>query len=110
MPGAVARPCLECGRVTTYGSRCPTHQAAYERQRGRRRKRRRSYGAEWSRLSKRTIAAQPWCSICADTRDLTADHIVPRAKGGDDSPANVQVLCRSCNGRKAGRLPGGRWR
>lgn len=29
-----------------------------------------------------------------------ADHIVPRAAGGADDMANMQVLCRSCHSRK----------
>ncbi|TXG90681.1 hypothetical protein DW322_11215 [Rhodococcus rhodnii] len=32
--------------------------------------------------------------------DLTADHIVPVARGGDPR-GPLTVLCRSCNGRKA---------
>lgn len=34
------------------------------------------------------------------------DHIVPISLGGPDIPANVQLMCRSCNRRKATRLEG----
>ncbi|MFE6489697.1 HNH endonuclease [Streptomyces sp. NPDC057757] len=32
--------------------------------------------------------------------DLTADHVVPLARGGSSTPENTRVLCRSCNSRK----------
>lgn len=32
---------------------------------------------------------------------LVRDHVVPLAKGGDDSSANSQPLCVECNNRKA---------
>jgi 5-methylcytosine-specific restriction endonuclease McrA len=32
--------------------------------------------------------------------DLTGDHALPLAAGGLSTPANVTVLCRSCNSRK----------
>ncbi|MDH3471437.1 MAG: HNH endonuclease [Acidimicrobiia bacterium] len=32
---------------------------------------------------------------------LTADHIIPRSKGGEDGP--LQVLCRRCNARRSDR-------
>jgi hypothetical protein len=42
------------------------------------------------------------CQSCGATDDLTIDHkITPRSLGGSSSdPANLQVLCRSCNSSK----------
>lgn len=31
------------------------------------------------------------------------DHIIPKAKGGDGTPANAQVLCRGCNLKKGAK-------
>ena len=42
------------------------------------------------------------------TRKKTApelDHIVPLSRGGEHSYANVQLLCRACNGDKRNLLP-----
>jgi 5-methylcytosine-specific restriction endonuclease McrA len=35
------------------------------------------------------------------SRDLTADHITPRAHGGEHGP--LRVLCRSCNSSRGAR-------
>lgn len=33
-------------------------------------------------------------------RNMTTDHIVPRANGGTDHPDNLQLLCNACNSDK----------
>ncbi len=44
--------------------------------------------------------------ICAGCREeisifeLEVDHIIPFAYGGGNEPANLQLLCRSCNATK----------
>lgn len=45
------------------------------------------------------------CQDCGATEDLTIDHkMVPWVNGGTSKdPANLQVLCRSCNSRKGTR-------
>lgn len=38
------------------------------------------------------------CAICGRTTDyLQIQHILPFSAGGDDSAANLQVVCASCN-------------
>lgn len=66
----------------------------------------RGYGNRWRRLSEQARRAQPWCSICGATEDLTLDHLDER-----DDPtayrssalARLRVLCRSCNSRRQAR-------
>lgn len=41
------------------------------------------------------------CAYCGSTSDLTLDHILARALGGDNSIANLQILCSPCNQKKA---------
>ena len=36
---------------------------------------------------------------------LTVDHIVPKARGGDDSWENLVCACTKCNNRKGDRTP-----
>ena len=43
--------------------------------------------------------------ICAYCHGLanTADHVVPRSKGGSDGPENLVAACSSCNSEKNDR-------
>jgi 5-methylcytosine-specific restriction endonuclease McrA len=48
------------------------------------------------------------CQYCGGrphTRDLTMDHVVPRARGGATRWTNVVAACRSCNHQKGSRTP-----
>ena len=48
------------------------------------------------------------CQYCGDHRhaqDLTLDHIVPRAQGGESVPQNLVTACVACNQRKGNRTP-----
>lgn len=44
------------------------------------------------------------CLHCGAEENLTLDHIHPFSLGGNDEPANLQTLCRSCNSRKGARI------
>ena len=41
------------------------------------------------------------CAECSDTMYLEFDHIIPVARGGSNTDANVQLLCRRCNLKKS---------
>ena len=47
------------------------------------------------------------CAYCEhkfSTRDLTFDHVIPRARGGRNTPDNVVSACMPCNSRKGDKL------
>lgn len=111
------RPCLGCGRLTRNASRCDTCQSAYQRQRDAARgtASRRGYTSQWRKVSQAAIAAHraelgDWCPGYNvpghSASDLTADHHIPKARGGTDAQENVTVLCRGCNSRKKDNMPG----
>jgi len=49
------------------------------------------------------------CQYCGEKKgvvELTLDHILPRSRGGDNSPVNIVTACVPCNNRKSNRTPG----
>lgn len=100
----VAQPCLTCHRPTTNGARCAPCSTAYETARVARRGSRaqRGYGPAWRKASKAAIAAQPYCSVCGTTEDLTGDHVVPIKYGGTEQHG-VVTMCRKHNSSRGSR-------
>jgi 5-methylcytosine-specific restriction endonuclease McrA len=48
------------------------------------------------------------CHYCGDKKtaaELTLDHILPRSRGGHNSPVNIVTACLQCNNRKRDRTP-----
>ncbi|MCX6778406.1 MAG: HNH endonuclease [Candidatus Micrarchaeota archaeon] len=43
------------------------------------------------------------CIYCGAKTGLTVEHILPRCRGGPDSPDNAVMVCKSCNSRKGGK-------
>jgi hypothetical protein len=44
-----------------------------------------------------------WCGREPWPADLTAEHILPRARNGRGVPENLAVACRACNRRRRTR-------
>jgi 5-methylcytosine-specific restriction protein A len=67
----------------------------------------RGYGRAWQKLRKAMLAQEPLCRACREQGVVTAatdlDHIVPKAEGGTDDPANLQALCADCHKDKTAR-------
>lgn len=56
-------------------------------------------------LFKRDHATCQYCGGRPGTEELTIDHVVPRAQGGQTTWENCVLACVSCNSRKANRTP-----
>ena len=63
---------------------------------------------EWRKQRKKFLDEiqdnEKFCVICLKKEDITVDHIIPRNKGGLHDFTNLQLLCRSCNSKKADKL------
>lgn len=46
-----------------------------------------------------------YCGCQPGRAELTLDHVIPRAQGGQTSWENVVAACRACNAHKADRTP-----
>ncbi len=59
------------------------------------------------RITRRAIFARDgWsCQYCDAPGELTIDHVIPRAKGGESTWENVVACCAPCNRRKGDMLP-----
>jgi hypothetical protein len=44
------------------------------------------------------------CVRCGSKQDLHFDHIIPVAKGGGKTEANIQILCQTCNLKKSDKI------
>jgi 5-methylcytosine-specific restriction endonuclease McrA/uncharacterized protein (DUF1778 family) len=83
--------------------RCPSCLRQYYRERGTTRAR--GYGGAWKRLSAAVLNRDNYvCRYCGG-RATTADHVVPKSKGGSDALSNLVAACRSCNSGKRDRSP-----
>jgi 5-methylcytosine-specific restriction endonuclease McrA len=46
-----------------------------------------------------------YCGAVKTTQDLSCDHVVPRAHGGETTWMNIVTCCKPCKRRKAERTP-----
>jgi len=92
------------------GMRCPGCQAKATQRKntdppGRPTAAQRGYGADWRRISARITAnavACHWCGLEFTEDDpATADHLIPKARGGTNDESNLVPAHRSCNSRRA---------
>ena len=69
------------------------------------RQRREAAGMKRTRIYMRDKFRCQYCGVRKTASELTLDHILPRSRGGDNSPRNVVTACVACNGRKGNRTP-----
>lgn len=61
----------------------------------------------WKELSKRIIQRDGVCCVCGTDVDLTVDHIIPIAMGGDPwAEENLVTMCAYHNKQKGARIEG----
>jgi 5-methylcytosine-specific restriction protein A len=92
------RLCPGCKRalIASPAMRCPACQRTRDAQRGTTTER--GLGWEYQRKRARILARDGYvCWLCHQPGAHTVDHVVPRARGGDDSDDNLRAAHGSCN-------------
>jgi 5-methylcytosine-specific restriction endonuclease McrA len=69
------------------------------------RRRREASGMKRLRIYIRDKFRCQYCGEKSVVAELTLDHIMPRSRGGDNSPVNIVTACIPCNNRKSNRTP-----
>ncbi len=66
----------------------------------------RGLGAEYERNRAIVLREETHCGICGEAglADDTADHKIPRARGGTSARSNLQRAHRQCNAHKNARI------
>lgn len=59
--------------------------------------------ATWKRMCDYVKMRDGYRCKCGSTEDLTVDHIIPHANGGQTTYNNLITLCRDCHKKKLGR-------
>jgi 5-methylcytosine-specific restriction endonuclease McrA len=59
--------------------------------------------ARLTTLIERDGPACVWCGHEPWREDLSAEHLLPRSRGGSGAEANLVVACRRCNRRRGSR-------
>lgn len=99
----VLRTCGVCGQPCL-GQRCDLHAKEKESPR-----RRGAYDAEYERNRAIVLANALVCALCGQPERandrFTANHIVPRARGGGNALTNLEAAHESCNKSAGARLP-----
>ena len=97
------RVCIEagCGDLTS-GTRCTLHESRRQQRRGSPTARGLGYRYQQARL--RVLARDGytchWCGKAA----TTADHLIPRARGGSDRDDNLAACCTRCNSSRGANV------
>src|SRR2546426_6945690 len=99
----MSKACADCGRTIpiTGPPRCPAHfrprPSAFQR----------GYTPAYTELRRQVLEEEDVCWICGEagqaTDALTADHVQPLSRGGQNVRENLRAAHSSCNkSRKAG--------
>lgn len=63
-----------------------------------------SRGSAWNKLRDSILKRDGYiCTYCGQDA-TTADHIIPKDAGGEDTPDNLVAACIKCNGQKSNKI------
>ena len=96
---AILRACIDCGRPTAQGNRCPIHVGPHKQQRAAKVKASGTSKPHWRRLRLQALERDNHtCRRCG--RPAVSVHIAPHLGRNHDRATlgDCESLCRSCHG------------
>ena len=107
MPFMPPKPCAtpRCRNKAKEKGRCEDHQPEPWFSSKGKTPTERGYGYQWQKIrGKALLRDGHLCQICLKTGRITTatevDHILNKARGGTDSLANLQAVCKPCHTEK----------
>lgn len=58
----------------------------------------------WRKIRAAVLARDGWRCYWCGRPAATVDHLIARARGGDDNPANLVAACTPCNSSRGARM------
>lgn len=108
MPKLPPKPCghPRCTKYATKKGRCDDHQVKPWNH--KKTSKERGYSWDWYRLKNKILKrdghlCQPCKRAGRYTRAGPVDHILNKARGGTDDPANLEAICNKCHAEKTKR-------
>lgn len=98
-------PDRSCLNLTSRGPRCPDCTRAWDMRRGGARER--GYDREYEANKEFVLSKSKICWLCGGDGADTADHVIPRARGGSNAVSNLRPAHASCNYSAGGALSRG---
>ena len=97
-----AKPCLSCGKPTRAGSRCDPCRRTGVRERSRERGTRyeQGYTNDWLALRNWILMRDGYRCYYCGALATTADHMLPKVRGGLSTLENLVAACVPCNSAK----------
>lgn len=98
-------PDRSCLNLTSKGPRCPDCTKVWNQHLGTARQR--GYTSEYETNREFVLSVSKICWRCGEPGADTADHVIPRARGGSNKIENLRPAHESCNKRSGGALSRG---
>ena len=98
-------PGRSCSELTSRGPRCAACTRAWNQRFGSARER--GYDAEYEANKQFILMKSKICHICGLGGADSADHVIPRSRGGSNRIENLKPAHLSCNLAAGGRMSRG---
>lgn len=98
-------PDRSCPNLTSRGPRCPACTRAWNQRFGSARER--GYDSTYEANRQFVLSKSKICWLCGESGADTADHVIPRSRGGSNAVENLRPAHLGCNLAAGGAMSRG---